>query len=133
MRLLSFTRSCSHPISPMEVRLSTRQGPQAMTSSLLHCLVTVSIPIRIDCLSELVSNAVFHSGLEPSASVHLRVELTDQVLRVEVCDEGPGFSREGRPAPGTDHHGWGLLIVERLTTRWGIQDPPVTTVWAELA
>ncbi len=84
-------------------------------------------------VSELVSNAVLHSGLGPSDTVQLRVELTDQLLRVEVTDEGTGFAPSARPAPGTDHHGWGLLLVERLAIRWGVEDQPGTTVWAELA
>jgi anti-sigma regulatory factor (Ser/Thr protein kinase) len=82
-------------------------------------------------VSELVSNAVLHSGSGPSASVRLRVELADQQLRVEVVDEGASFSTNGRARPGTNHHGWGLLIVERLATRWGVEDHSTTTVWAE--
>jgi anti-sigma regulatory factor (Ser/Thr protein kinase) len=82
-------------------------------------------------VSELVTNAVLHSGLGEAEAFILRVEVSPPRIRVEVADPGSGFL-DASDLP-TDAHGRGLAIVARLADRWGTQSKPQTKVWAELA
>lgn len=75
-------------------------------------------------VSELVSNSVRHTG---SCDIDVRVRATDGRIRVEVSDEGPGFTRD---TPRGD--GLGLTIVDKLADSWGIEPGERFTVWAEL-
>ena len=79
-------------------------------------------------VSELVANAVTHAA----TAVEMVLDLDDGRLRVEVRDEAGG--RPQRRDPGVEEPtGRGLLIVEELADRWGVDDaPPGKSVWFEL-
>jgi len=82
-------------------------------------------------LSEVVSNAVRHSGARED--VRLAMTPKDEYLCVQVTDSGAGLV----PAPGameTDPGaGFGLFLVERLTRRWGMtREGARTRVWFEM-
>ena len=83
-------------------------------------------------VTELVTNSVRHAGLAPSDRIHLRVALETERLRVEVSEPGAGFAPDV-PRPRADAAGgWGLLLVERLADRWGVErEGTRTTVWFE--
>jgi anti-sigma regulatory factor (Ser/Thr protein kinase) len=84
-------------------------------------------------VSELVSNAVRHSGAGSAASIQLRVGIRDRVLRMSVTDAGTGFAPRARlPEPGVAG-GFGLFLIERLAGAWGVETDERTTVWLELA
>lgn len=76
-------------------------------------------------LSELVTNSVRHAGV--SDNVRVKVKVSDDKIRLEVIDQGPGF--ESLPA---SRDGMGLTIVERLARDWGVKVDGVFTVWVEL-
>ncbi|HEX6329907.1 MAG TPA: PAS domain S-box protein [Actinomycetota bacterium] len=80
--------------------------------------------------SELITNAVVHGPKGPYADVRLRVLVRDAVVRVEVIDDGPGFVRPPRRPERLG--GWGLVVVESVADRWGIEKGGPTTVWFEL-
>jgi PAS domain S-box-containing protein len=80
--------------------------------------------------SELVTNAVRHGPKGRFADVRLRVLVRDALVRVEVIDDGPGFVRPRRRRDQLG--GWGLLLVESVADRWGIEKGGPTTVWFEL-
>ncbi len=80
--------------------------------------------------SEIVSNSVRHAGLVASDLIGMLVDLTDEHMRVTVSDDGPGFAIE-RPRPW-DVGGWGLVLVERISSRWGIVRNSPIIVWFEL-
>jgi anti-sigma regulatory factor (Ser/Thr protein kinase) len=83
-------------------------------------------------VSELVTNAVRHGP--DRGPIHLEVR-RDGVVRVEVQDQGEGFERPARPPPRPEFPtgGFGLTVVDRLATGWGITRSGSTTmVWAEL-
>ena len=69
--------------------------------------------------SELVTNAVVHAQQPDDVSIGLRLIPSRNRLRVEVSDSGSGFdpATRRRPEPGTG--GLGLLLVARLSDRWG--------------
>jgi anti-sigma regulatory factor (Ser/Thr protein kinase) len=81
-------------------------------------------------VSELVTNAVRH-GANRSEGVELCVCLDDRRLRVEVADGGQGFSPPGRNDDPTQPGGWGLVVVDELVDRWGVESAGGTRVWFE--
>jgi anti-sigma regulatory factor (Ser/Thr protein kinase) len=85
-------------------------------------------------VSELVTNAVVHADVDPSANVELFARLEPELVRIEVLDQGSGFVP--RPAPA-DHmpasSGYGLFLLERQADRWGVDRTTGSRVWFELA
>ncbi len=83
--------------------------------------------------SELVTNAVRHSGAGAGDRIQLRVEVGQSGLRMSVTDAGVGFVPGGElPEPGVEG-GFGLFLIERLAASWGVETAARTTVWLELA
>ena len=81
-------------------------------------------------VSELVTNSVRHvSGSD--APVELAVRIGNRAIRVEVRDGGSGF-RPGKPEPRGAEGGFGLYLVERMASRWGVDTRDGTRVWFEL-
>jgi anti-sigma regulatory factor (Ser/Thr protein kinase) len=84
--------------------------------------------------SEVVTNAVKHGPIPIENNVSLEALVFDDVIRVEVQDSGAGFDP---PIPGPPDEprpsGWGLLLVEELARRWGVESLPSSTVWFEVA
>jgi anti-sigma regulatory factor (Ser/Thr protein kinase) len=79
-------------------------------------------------VNELVSNAIRHAGTE------LLVELsgTETGVLITVTDQSTQPVR-ARAAAGRDEGGHGLLLVEALSSRWGVTAQPTgKRVWAEL-
>ncbi len=83
-------------------------------------------------VSELVSNAVLHSGAPPASGilVHARM-LHEGAVRVEVTDQGTGFTAIPRD-PTRPVGGYGLFLVEKQATRWGVDQEGGTRVWFEI-
>jgi anti-sigma regulatory factor (Ser/Thr protein kinase) len=81
-------------------------------------------------LSELVSNAVRHTGTE----VEVRLQLADGRLRIEVHDGGGGRPQVVPPERRTIG-GNGLDIVSRLAESWGVNPDGNggKSVWCVLA
>ncbi len=82
-------------------------------------------------VSELVTNAVIHSDVQPPADIRLVARVCRGVFRVEVTDRGTGFTPRPRD-PGAAHRGYGLYLLEKEATRWGVDRLGGTTVWFEL-
>jgi anti-sigma regulatory factor (Ser/Thr protein kinase) len=84
--------------------------------------------------SELVGNAVRHSGCADSHQIKVAVGLRAGNLLISVHDPGmSGQVAERGHAPVSEPGGWGLRIIERLSLRWGAERPDGYRVWAELA
>ena len=100
--------------------------------ALLHRLAGTLGKKRTDDLalvvSELVTNAVVHGR----GAITLRIRVGADRLYGEVIDEGGGFEREVRERGPNDLTGRGLLIVDALSSRWGIHEG-TTHVWFEFA
>jgi anti-sigma regulatory factor (Ser/Thr protein kinase) len=83
------------------------------------------------CLSELVTNAIQHPDAGSGDELQLELRLTDDALRVQVVDPGGGFDPD--PPTEGDERGWGLFIVDRLSSRWGTEPGDQTVMWFEIA
>ena len=87
-------------------------------------------------VSELVTNAVRHAAIPPSARLDLRVTSSPGLVRVAVRDRGQGFSPppfDGRADP-LAVGGQGLVIVAALSESWGVEcDADGCTVWCAVA
>ncbi len=87
-------------------------------------------------LTELVANVVRHSGLGPAASMRIRVAAKPGYVWAEVSDAGRPLGHVDVAASGQRSEpvesGFGLLLVDRIATRWGTVGGPGATVWFEL-
>ena len=84
-------------------------------------------------VSELVTNSYRHSGAE-ERPIGVDVTVSEDLVRGEVVDQGPGFRAEPVPNKGSrDIGGWGLVILDRLAERWGVRGGPPTRVWFEVS
>jgi anti-sigma regulatory factor (Ser/Thr protein kinase) len=81
-------------------------------------------------VSELVANAVEH--VAEDGDIEVRVALSDDVLRIEVLDPGPGFEYLPRSAAGGNERGWGLHFASRVASAWGKDVAGRARVWVEL-
>jgi serine phosphatase RsbU (regulator of sigma subunit)/anti-sigma regulatory factor (Ser/Thr protein kinase) len=82
-------------------------------------------------VSELVTNAIRHGGArDEGEQVAVHAALLPAGLRIEVTDPGPGFEPGGH-GPRADG-GYGLHLLDRLATRWGVSGTEPVTVWVEL-
>jgi anti-sigma regulatory factor (Ser/Thr protein kinase) len=77
-------------------------------------------------VSEVVTNAVRHGGSSRPVEVHAT---WNSEVRVEVSDQGEGFTPAPRQGALDDPGGFGLLLVGRLADRWGVETEGGTTVW----
>jgi anti-sigma regulatory factor (Ser/Thr protein kinase) len=84
-------------------------------------------------VSELVSNAVVHSDAPPPSDITLCARVLEEgAVRVEVIDQGNGFSTDIR-IRARARGGFGLFLVDTQATRWGVDREGGTRVWFELA
>jgi anti-sigma regulatory factor (Ser/Thr protein kinase) len=85
-------------------------------------------------ISELITNAVRHGGADEDATIVVHVAIARHVLRVEVCDQGPGFVAPA--VPRRHRHGGGgngLVLLARMSSNWGVVCDDGTCVWFERA
>ena len=87
-------------------------------------------------VSELASNAVRHGG-DGGAVLTLGCDL--RKVRAVIVDHGEGFvpprraiDVPGEPVDALAEGGYGLSLVARLASRWGVDAEGGTRVWFEL-
>jgi anti-sigma regulatory factor (Ser/Thr protein kinase) len=79
-------------------------------------------------VSELITNSVKYGGDGP---VRLEVTASGGRIRAEIIDQGMGFTPVARDDDLSRPGGWGLHLVEQLTTDWGTYEGS-THVWFEI-
>ncbi len=83
--------------------------------------------------SELMTNAIRHSGVPENDPLEVALEVGGSRIRGSVADRGPGFDPRLRGSAGGVEGGYGLRIVDRLSTKWGASNEDTrSTVWFEL-
>jgi anti-sigma regulatory factor (Ser/Thr protein kinase) len=83
-------------------------------------------------VSELVTNAVIHPDVEPPGGIRLAARIAGGRIRVEVTDEGSGFTPQPRD-PSRSDRGYGLYLLEQQASAWGVERQSGNTVWFELS
>jgi anti-sigma regulatory factor (Ser/Thr protein kinase) len=112
-----------------------RHSPAEARKSLEALRVSFDDPVVDDAallVSEIVTNSVRHAGLDVDESIEVRIRGSRSMLHIDVIDPGPGFEANGTPPPEVDG-GWGLWLLDRLATRWGVAREGRTRVWFDLA
>jgi anti-sigma regulatory factor (Ser/Thr protein kinase) len=109
----------------LELRIrATRRAPAEARRALRR--LELPPPLADDAqlaVSELVTNSVRHAGLRSHELIGITADWSGARLRVHVRDGRRSMPRAQvprsiRPAPGAES-GWGLYLVDRLTSRWG--------------
>ena len=82
-------------------------------------------------VDELVVEALLGDS-SPSGPIELRAELDDDRVRVAIAEGGGAYRLPSRrPEPGDP--GFGLHLVQLLSSRWGMRrDGERATVWLEM-
>jgi anti-sigma regulatory factor (Ser/Thr protein kinase) len=120
-------------------RLSVSGGPRApeRVRNWLH-RVAGRLPEELErnlllLTCELVNNSIVHGRVGEDDTIEIEVRKTADGVRAEVSDAGPGFAPEARDRPLDEPGGWGLVLVDRMAERWGVEHDSRTRVWFELA
>ena len=73
-----------------------------------------------DAISVMVSELAMNAVQYAHTAFDVRMELTDESLRVEVTDSGGGHPEVQPLPPASSPHGRGLFIVDQLSDEWGV-------------
>jgi anti-sigma regulatory factor (Ser/Thr protein kinase) len=108
-------------------------GPEAAGAARRVLAEAVGGHVDDDCLgtlrllvSEVVTNSIRHSGTRDP--LELALYFNEDVL-VSVTDHGKGFTPRPRVGDLDDVGGWGLQLVEELSSHWGVHRNGSTRVW----
>jgi serine/threonine-protein kinase RsbW len=122
------SNTCPLPVDPRSPSLARRFIDESgvVPSSLVDRVKLV--------VSELVTNAVRHSGMSQGDIIELRLLPSPDVVRLEVRDSGRGLTVEadrGASLSELKESGLGLYVVSHVADRWGADSTNGATVWAE--
>ncbi len=111
------------PTSPAEARRLVRAALAGTVAADLLAQILVAV-------SELTTNAVEHAA----TPFEVRAGCVDGHVRVEVADHDPTLPTGGADPGPAAVTGRGLLLVERIADRWGVDaDASGKTLWFERA
>jgi anti-sigma regulatory factor (Ser/Thr protein kinase) len=82
-------------------------------------------------VSELVTNCVKHASAMHDQEIYVDANPTDRGIRVEVTNPGTAQLANRLPEKAEDS-GWGLLLVTKVASRWGIVTNGRTLIWFEI-
>ena len=120
----------------VEMSLPRTLSATAEARGAVRDLAAGSRPERLSVLalltSEVVTNAVIHSGLgldDGEDVIKLVIQESARGVAVQVLDPGPGFDPQHPPPRPPERGGRGLLLVDHLAARWGAGFPPEALGW----
>jgi anti-sigma regulatory factor (Ser/Thr protein kinase) len=121
----------------IDVELSIPLSPLAPRAARLALAEVIGIPeptlsVTQLLVSEVLSNSVRKSRLVSNSLVRVRISSNDGTVRVELDDEGFGFTLP--PSPGQlSEESMALYVVSYLADQWGIdRSGNATRVWFEI-
>ena len=115
----------------LEIELPRAEAASQIARRALRsvCANRVETDLLLDAellVSELATNALLHGR----GNIKLRAAIDEQRVWAAVIDEGAGFD-DALPQRSADQvGGWGLDLVDVLSSRWGVVDR--CAVWFEL-
>lgn len=81
-------------------------------------------------VSELVTNSVRHAETH---AISMDVDVNEDRIHIAIGDRGEGFEDVARSPEPEEVGGWGLYLVEQLSSNWGVETPGGgTLVWFEV-
>ena len=122
----------------MELFLDPTPPSAGSARRALHSAAIFGVADEPDALllvSELVTNSIVHAGHSGGDAIRVRAANDGSTTRVEVCDRARGETLPAmRPEPPPYARGGrGLLLVDALSDRWGMDTcARGTCVWFEL-
>jgi anti-sigma regulatory factor (Ser/Thr protein kinase) len=85
-------------------------------------------------VTELVTNSLLHGIAEGDGWIEVLIERRARCLRIEVADPASTGRRPVlRSVDPSSTSGWGLQLVDRLASDWGVETGSGTCVWCEIA
>jgi serine/threonine-protein kinase RsbW len=102
---------------------------------LLEAYVPAEVIDDVNLLvSELVTNGVKYATMMDEASIALDAYSNGRALRVEVTNAGAARVANPltRQSLQTAESGWGLIILTKIASRWGVTTNGETQVWFEI-
>ena len=141
--------NCSEPLEPSDrifidsdqphaIRCDLAAEPEAggaarrVLASFLADSHDAEAEIAALLMTELINNSVEHSGAPERSIVRLDIAVSDDLIRIEVRDQGDGFVPFGRTSGSPVDSHWGLHLIDELATSWGVSVEPPTLAWFEL-
>jgi anti-sigma regulatory factor (Ser/Thr protein kinase) len=109
------------PPDPSAARMARRRLREARIPEDLQYTVDLLV-------TELIANSIRHAELGGGQRITLAASFIDDYIRVEVHDPGPGFD----PSPALGGRGYGLRMVDKLSTSWGVERGEGVRVWFEV-
>jgi anti-sigma regulatory factor (Ser/Thr protein kinase) len=96
-----------------------------------YCTPETAARLRL-LVTELATNGVRHGESDRTGRLGLHIVLESDVVRIELVDFGGGFKpTTPLPQPG-EEGGFGLVLVDSLADRWGVDSGDSTRVWFEV-
>ena len=84
-------------------------------------------------VSELATNSIRHAGATEADELSMEADVEADRVRVRLFDPGAGFEAHTPVAPATGGAGgYGLVLLDRLSDRWGVQREGAFSVWFEV-
>jgi anti-sigma regulatory factor (Ser/Thr protein kinase) len=113
----------------------TVDAPFTVRSAVERCQALRPVREEVKLIaSELVTNAVIHSGCEPDDMLDVLASVRDDRFVIAVGDPGlSGATARLRIEDDPVCGGFGLRVVQELADRWGAERPNGQRVWAEVA
>src|SRR5689334_10731718 len=83
-------------------------------------------------VTEIVANCVRHGRVGEDGEIDLQVNVGADRARVEVRDTGIQADPEVRQPDLSGGGGFGMVLVERMSSAWGVAHEPGVVMWFEM-
>ena len=116
--------------APGDVLVALDPHPEAgrrARRALVNRGMAEDIAHAVDLLAtEVVANAVRHADVPDGARIMFFAHLEEDFARVEVADPGSALR------PDAVEHGFGLRLVDKVASAWGVDATKGCRVWFEV-
>lgn len=109
---------------------AARAARRVVREELAHVLNPAALEDARLLISEVVTNAIRHPARH--GGVTMTISTGDDRIRFEVRDRGNGFRVPPAQSNPEEPGGRGLMLVDMLAARWGVDGHDGTCVWFEL-